>query len=201
MPPSPEKLKAARERARTAILDAALKVFGARGYADATTAEIAIEAGVSKGLVFVYFPTKDDLLREMIERTLGESLAVLDGAEWEGEAREQLAQVIEDAIAEVLRRPEFHRLYVSLILQPGGSPAVAAAMGAMRPRLQAYYGRIGSLFARLGSPQPSTDAALFQCALNGLSQAIAAQPAGTLPIDSLKARLLDRFSPDERSGQ
>jgi AcrR family transcriptional regulator len=194
MPPSPEKQKAARERARGAILDAALKVFGARGYADATTAEIAVEAGVSKGLVFVYFPTKDDLLREMIERTLGESLAQLELAEWEGDARDQLARVIDDAIAEVLRRPEFHRLYVSLILQPGGSPAVAAAMGAMRPRLQAYYGRIATLLARLGSAQPGMDAALFQCALNGLSQAIAAQPAGTLPVDGLKARLLEQFA-------
>jgi hypothetical protein len=71
-------------------------------------------------------------------------------------------------------------------------------MGALRPRLQVYYGRIAGLLAKLGSTQPGIDAALFQCALNGLSQAIAAQPAGTLPVDGLKARLLEHFAREER---
>jgi AcrR family transcriptional regulator len=189
-----ENQKLARERAPAAILDAALKVFGTRGFADATTAEIATEARVSKGLVFNYFPTKDDLLREMIAHNIAESLTRWEQPEWQGDPLSQLALVIDGVLGEVLRRPGFHRLYVSLILQPGGSPAVASATAALRTRLEAYYGRIASLLEQLGSDQPGIDAALFQCALNGLSQAVAAQPPGTLPVDSLKARLLARFA-------
>jgi AcrR family transcriptional regulator len=195
MPMSLEKQRFARERARAAILGAALKVFGARGFADATTAEIAAEAKVSKGLVFNYFPGKDDLLREAVELGLRDCLHHWEQAEREGDARGQLGALIDAVLGEAVRRPGFHRLYASLILQPGGSPAVAAATGAMRPRLEAHYDRIAALLAELGSDHPGMDAALFQCALNGLSQAVAAQPPGTLPVDGLKARLLARFAP------
>lgn len=43
------------------ILSAALKEFALKGYDDASTIEIAKEAGISKGLLFHYFNTKKDL--------------------------------------------------------------------------------------------------------------------------------------------
>ncbi len=51
---------------KTRILQSAIKVFALKGYQYATIAEIAAEAGVSKGLVHVYFESKLDLLLEVI---------------------------------------------------------------------------------------------------------------------------------------
>lgn len=44
------------------ILDASLKLFDKKGFANTTIAEIADLAGISKGLVYKYFDTKKDLL-------------------------------------------------------------------------------------------------------------------------------------------
>jgi AcrR family transcriptional regulator len=61
---------------RVAILDAAGNLFAALGYSGTSTANIAKAAGVTRTLIFHYFPTKQALLTTLLhERGLG---AVLD---------------------------------------------------------------------------------------------------------------------------
>jgi AcrR family transcriptional regulator len=57
--------------ARTRILDAAEHVFAERGFDGAATSLIATTAGVPKGLLFYYFPTKKDLLSCLVGERLG----------------------------------------------------------------------------------------------------------------------------------
>ena len=189
-----------RDKAREAILAGALSIFGEKGFAGATTAEVAMRSGVSKGLVFNYFPTKEALLEALIERTLGDALLYWEEADWSGPAADRLARMVDVAIGRVLADPPFYRLYFSLVLQPGGSAAVRRAIGQLMPRLQAYFARTEQLMAELGSGAPRLDAKLFQFALNGFVQAIAAESSlagrpDILPVDLLKARLLSRFVP------
>jgi TetR/AcrR family transcriptional regulator len=53
---------------RSRILDAAERVFAARGFAGAATSEIAREASIQKRMLFYYFASKDDLYRAVLER-------------------------------------------------------------------------------------------------------------------------------------
>ena len=206
MPRTEEQNREKREAAREAILAAALSVFGEKGFDGATTAEVAKAAGVSKGLVFNYFPTKEALLQAMIEQALGEALGHWEKESWEGPPEAQLARIVDGGITEVCARPEFHRLYFSLVLQPGGSAAVAGATGAVMSRLESYYGRTTGLMRALGSDDPDLDAKLFQMALNGLAHSVVASPAlasarGKPMLDALKKRLLERFIPTSRKGK
>jgi len=52
---------------RIAILDAAQNLFAGNGFDATPTREIAKRADVTTGLVFYYFPTKEALLRALIE--------------------------------------------------------------------------------------------------------------------------------------
>jgi AcrR family transcriptional regulator len=52
------------------ILDAALEVFGEHGLAAARLEDIAKRAGLSKGTIYLYFPNKEELFREMVRRTV-----------------------------------------------------------------------------------------------------------------------------------
>ena len=49
------------------LLDAALRIFAARGYANTRLEDIAAAVGVTKGTIYHYFETKEDLLRQAIE--------------------------------------------------------------------------------------------------------------------------------------
>ncbi|GAA5010762.1 TetR/AcrR family transcriptional regulator [Acinetobacter puyangensis] len=48
------------------IIEAAFRIFSVHGYAAATMMQIAKEAGVAKGTLFLYFPTKEALFRAVI---------------------------------------------------------------------------------------------------------------------------------------
>jgi AcrR family transcriptional regulator len=52
------------------ILDAALAVFAERGLAAARLEDIAKRAGLSKGTIYLYFPNKEELFREVIRNSV-----------------------------------------------------------------------------------------------------------------------------------
>ncbi len=56
------------EDRRNQILEAALKVFAAKGFKGATNQDIAKEAGISAGLIYWYFDSKEDLLFALLEQ-------------------------------------------------------------------------------------------------------------------------------------
>src|SRR3970282_642561 len=68
-----------RAERRQAILEAAMKVFARRGYAAASMRAIAREANIAQGAIYLYFPSKRDILlalyRSMIVESLEEILA------------------------------------------------------------------------------------------------------------------------------
>lgn len=51
---------------RESFLDAALRLFVANGVQSTSTAAIAKEAGTASGTLFLYFPTKQDLIDELL---------------------------------------------------------------------------------------------------------------------------------------
>lgn len=57
--------QAKRSNKKEVILTAAARIFGEKGFYEATIEEIAIEAGVGKGTVYEYFPSKLVLFKEM----------------------------------------------------------------------------------------------------------------------------------------
>jgi TetR/AcrR family transcriptional regulator, fatty acid metabolism regulator protein len=79
---------------REAILKAATRVFARRGFFPAQVADVAREAGVAAGTVYLYFRSKDDLLVSLFERTMREAIAegraVLEGVE---DARDRLTRI------------------------------------------------------------------------------------------------------------
>jgi AcrR family transcriptional regulator len=52
------------------ILDAALAVFAERGLAAARLDDIARAAGLSKGTIYLYFPNKEELFREVVRSSI-----------------------------------------------------------------------------------------------------------------------------------
>ena len=59
---------------RAQILDAAFEVFAEKGFHGTRTRELAKRAGVSEALVFSHFPTKEALIRAIIDRVGFEDL-------------------------------------------------------------------------------------------------------------------------------
>lgn len=91
-----------RAAKRDRILDAAERVFAQRGFFAAKVADIAREAGVADGTIYLYFKNKDDLLISLFESRM-----------------ERVNQILADAIAGATRPRDqltaFVRAYLQLI--------------------------------------------------------------------------------------
>ncbi|MCB9592368.1 MAG: TetR/AcrR family transcriptional regulator [Sandaracinaceae bacterium] len=72
MPRSPEDNQEIRSARCEAIIAAATRVFTAKGFTRAKVGEIAKEAGLSHGLVYHYFPSKDAVLAAIAHRMMAE---------------------------------------------------------------------------------------------------------------------------------
>ncbi len=65
--PRPTRRQRVEEKER-AILSAARRIFEEKGYAGARIADVATAIGVAEGTIYTYFPTKDALVRAMLEQ-------------------------------------------------------------------------------------------------------------------------------------
>jgi AcrR family transcriptional regulator len=81
-PNAPTETRSGRaERAaarRTAILEAALDEFSARGFAGTRLDDVAQRAGVAKGTIYLHFKDKEALFQELVRTMLGPLVAGLE---------------------------------------------------------------------------------------------------------------------------
>lgn len=57
---------------REAILRAGVRVFAAKGFFNAKVADIAREAGIADGTVYLYFKSKDEILHSIFDRAMAD---------------------------------------------------------------------------------------------------------------------------------
>jgi AcrR family transcriptional regulator len=106
------------------IQDATMRVIARKGMAAATMQEIAEEAGVAKGTIYLYFRDRDELVEKTFETAMEKLFLQID------EALDRSDIAFEDKLRAVLsaqleffsQNREFFRLYLSLRM-PEGTPA------------------------------------------------------------------------------
>jgi AcrR family transcriptional regulator len=78
------------------ILDAALAEFAARGFAASRMDDIAARAGVTKGTLYLYFPSKEELFKTLVRESIGAAIAARTAEvdSYQGSAAELLATVL-----------------------------------------------------------------------------------------------------------
>ena len=97
---------------REQILEAALDVFAEEGFNGATTKEIAARADVTHGLIYFYFPSKDDLFNAAFEHQAQSDFARLDFTDERdsSDAPEQMLRRIVARLLDVLGSPRSMRI-------------------------------------------------------------------------------------------
>src|SRR5437763_4894716 len=90
---------------RERILGAAERIFARHGFFAAKVSDVAKEAGVADGTIYLYFKSKDDLLIALFERRMQELTQALQGAIAGKTPREQLRAFIKMYLQKVHDEP------------------------------------------------------------------------------------------------
>jgi len=133
---APKTTNLRRERAvartREDILDAAARAFAAAGFQAATMRDIAREAGYTPPALYTYFPSKQEILRALVDQVMDEFLGVFDEPLPEGAPfLERLETVVRRRIEVLQRRSSV--LALLLTLPPGELCAIHAPDPAEHP--------------------------------------------------------------------
>lgn len=108
------------------VLDAALAVFGEKGFAAAKVEDIARQAGVSKGTVYLYFPSKEALIEGIVKRAVAPiaERAVPDMAQFAGDPRVPITMLLM-MLCQVLTQPEKLALPKLVLREVMNFPSIA----------------------------------------------------------------------------
>ena len=117
----------ARQAKLQAILDAALDVFAAKGFADTRLDDVAARAGVAKGTIYLYVESKQALLEALVRSGIAGPLAAVEAQvlALDAPAETMLRMLFAALHREILgtRRKEIVRL---VIAEAGRFPDIAA---------------------------------------------------------------------------
>lgn len=108
------------------LLDAALKLFIEKGFAETRVEEVAIEAGVSKGTVYLYFKSKEEILYAIVRRAV---TPIADHAlkmigDFDGDPRIAMTMVAK-MVGTKLADPDFTAVPRLIIREVQGFPGLA----------------------------------------------------------------------------
>jgi len=135
--PAAAPVRQRRKEARPQeLLDAALDLFVERGFAATRSEDVAARAGVSKGTLYLYFPSKEELLKEVIrhnvvneiaegvdivrqfEGSSAELLAMMLRLWWERIGETRASGIIKLMTSEARNFPEVAQFYVDEVIAP-----------------------------------------------------------------------------------
>nr|WP_255785072.1 TetR/AcrR family transcriptional regulator [Membranihabitans maritimus] len=95
-----------------------MELFANHGFHNTSVSEIASKAGISKGLMYNYFHSKDELLEYIIQDSFERSKEIFNFRDWENmSASEQLSSTFENTLIELKKNPHYYRLLMLLTLQ------------------------------------------------------------------------------------
>ena len=105
---------------RERILAAAVKVFAAKGFYCARVSDVAREAGVADGTIYLYFESKEDLLRGLYEENMGKiNEGVREIVDGDGPVLQKVSQFFEAWAQFALDDPELAEVLTVEIRESG----------------------------------------------------------------------------------
>lgn len=118
------------------IMEAALEVFAAKGFRVATMDEVAKAAGVTKGTIYLYFPSKKAVLLESVRREVDVLLELMPAVRVDGEGGiEGMARGVARSLVRLLMAPRMARLITVVMAEVNHLPELRAVYHAeMIPR-------------------------------------------------------------------
>lgn len=187
-PRSQAQNQAQREETRHSILMTALKAFAEKGYAATSISYIAKEAGISKGLTYHYFKSKEDLLHGIFFFLNTFSNSAIESIKGK-EPLEQLRETIEMTFQYVETNPGLVRFMTSLALQPEAMENLKEDIQLLKQEKLSVF---VELFKDLEYPSPEAEAYLLAAMLDGASIGQLALKE-TYPLEAVKQKILNHY--------
>lgn len=187
-PRTTKQLEEIRASKKALIMNTALKLFAVEGYYITSINKIASAANISKGLLYNYFRSKEDLLSEIFHLGMDELFKDFDPNHDGVLTEEELIFFIDKTFQKLKENKDFWKLYFILIMKPSVFKIYEKRfMELVAPLFQT----LENYFSAKGSKSPNAEARLFGAILDGVGMHYILDPEN-FPIEIVKQIIIEK---------
>lgn len=188
-PKTKEQNQLLREERKTSIMEAALEVFAEKGFETASISLIANRAGISKGLIYNYFESKEELIKEIMFKGIEQFVPEMKPNQSEPISQEEFTFLITETFNILQRNLIFWRLYFSVFMQPAVLKIVEQKlMETLVPFINLLY----QYYQKKGVENPMAHARLLGAVFDGVSLNYIMDPEN-MSLNDIKKIIIEKF--------
>jgi AcrR family transcriptional regulator len=189
-PKSKEQFEIIRTQSRETIMEAALELFAHYGFHNTSISQIAKEAGISKGLLYNYFDSKEDLLKRIVFEAIavGEDIMEAEVISQQN-PKVQLRNIIESSFTMVQVNLHYWKLITALSFQ---TEVLEGFEEIINVKTETVLAQVEEIFQHLGYEDFKNEALMFGSIIDG-SLLHFMHRGESYPIDEMKAFIIKKY--------
>lgn len=172
-PRTPEQFQKIRKEKKALIFDAALHQFAEQGIHSSSISKIAQRAGISKGLIYNYFESKEDLVKQLMFDLMDSATEMFGIAGKTELSKKDFIAIIDKSIEVVKQDIQHWKLYFAVIAQPY---VLENFMDEMLQRLQPMISLYMDYFQKNFPENSMEQMRFFSATLDGVQMHILLDP-------------------------
>lgn len=188
-PRTHEQFQEIREQRIFQIMEACMELMYEKGYDGTSISAIAKKAGISKGLMYNYFESKEDLTKQIMLHGLSEMMQGLDANHDGILTVDELEDYIKSIIKSLKNNSKFWKLYINLFMKP---EIIVLVQNEVETIQKEMTGLLAKYFDENNYEHPEEEAIIFGAAMDGLGLQYAMAP-DQFPLEYIEQVLLKRY--------
>lgn len=189
MPRTTEQNEQIRAATRGVILDSAMRLFAQKGYTHTSTRNIAMAAGLSVGLMYHYFDSKESLLQAVFDYVMARIDEGITAVLQNSPPDDVLANLLHTIFDLLASEPEFWSLFYMLRTQP----AIMAILGDdFRLRTASLRACFTDELTKAGWANPELEAYYLYSLVEGAIQQYLLDPVN-YPLADIVEKMISQF--------
>ncbi len=164
-PRQPKQFEEIREKSKEKILYAAFELFSTIGYWSTSISKIAKHAGISKGLMYNYFTSKEHLLRAVVDRIMNIINDVVSIDDKDLSPEQKMMQILDKIFNHIEHNSSLMRMITKISLQIGHFEFVNEIMV---KQYTLIINKIEGVLAELNFKNPRKEALVLGATIDGV---------------------------------
>lgn len=188
-PRTEEQFEQIRHEKKQLIMDTALELFAASGFENTTINQIARKAEISKGLLYNYFTSKEELLEAILNKGIDEMLAVFDPNKDGVLDNVEMEFFITQTFRMIKENRRMWKLFIAISFQPSVYKLIE------KRSKELYEPMMASMihyFKEKNFDNPQLETFMFSALMDGIAMDYVMAPE-IYPIDDMVKELINRY--------
>lgn len=187
MPRSQEQYDEIRKQKKQLIMDTALELFAENGFHATSMSQVAKKAGVSKGLAYNYFESKQEILDEILKTGFDSIYSHFDLNHDGILTRDEFEHFIRNSFNAISKNRKFWKLYSAIIMQ---SDIAESMMKKYGDRSEMIMIMLNQFIKNMGSKDPEGDLMVISSLVKGSLLVVISAPE-FFPLKQLENKVIE----------